>query len=116
MIYQVTEYVYKSSLYSTSLWEWDKKPTSYKIWNKVNKMDLPKKQAQSFCTAWGKTFQLEKINDIKKIYNVSGTSVMYSAIVGSIRKIMFKKATLPYISFGMTLPLPRKDEKLRNRS
>ncbi|OXA57717.1 ATP-dependent Clp protease ATP-binding subunit ClpX [Folsomia candida] len=115
MIYQVSEYMCKSMLYCSegSLWDWPaKRPTSPKLWNAVPVAELPMKRYQNYKTSWGRLFYLSEINDIKKIHGVSGTAVMYAAILGSIRQNMFagSKTIPPYMSFAssalMTMFVP----------
>lgn len=120
LLTQTVEYFHKTAMYSSegSVWDWNEKPASPNRFGKVPRAELPQTHVKDLKLSTSKCFSLDEINEIKGIHGVSGTSVMYAALLGSIRKTMFGRnaAIPPYIAFGMTLPLPRTNHKLRNYS
>jgi hypothetical protein len=115
MGYDFTEFLFLHNIYTSNGFVWKLKESSEK---KKNDNDLNKTRLLNHKTAHGKPFSIREINEIKEIYGVSGTSVLFSGIIGSVRTSLFKNKNKipPIVAMSIILPLPkRKENAMGNR-
>jgi hypothetical protein len=82
--------------------------------NKAQEESKLSKYLERFVCCSSPNLPMALINEIKIIHSVSGTAVLYSAIAGALRKIVFHDDVPSTVGLCTALPLPWADGKLRN--
>lgn len=138
LVYEITELLIRDTLFASKSSVWPKDSHKFEdrrsfSWETTMKTTTPidsatkrshllnEKRLRNLKSATGRPFNISDINEIKKLHGVSGTAVLFSALIGTVRKTLFSgsgKGNVvipPYIGVSVPLPLPGRSEKLRNR-